>query len=407
MFEMNILFINNYYYVRGGSEKVFFDEIEILKKHNHDVTPFSRHYIKNTYSEYQKYFPSNLDYEGVNLLKKIVAAQNLIYSLEAKKKLFELLKSIKPDLIHAHNIYGRLTCSIIDAAKEKKLPVVMTLHDYKLVCPSYLMLCKGVPCERCKGRNYYNCFFRRCHKNNLVGSFIYSIEAYFNLILKKYEWISFFICPSNFSKKKHLEAGIPEEKLIRIPNFIESEKYKPNYEYKDYILYVGRLSKEKGVLTLLRSIKHIDVKLKIVGDGPMRNECERYIEENKITNVEILGYKTGKELEDLYKNSLFVVMPSEWYENAPMVILEAFAYGKPIIASSIGGIPEMVINEKTGLLYSPGDDNDLKDKICYLLNNPHMIKNMGKFARELVEKKYNAELHYKKLISVYKKALER
>lgn len=403
---MKILCTNNYYYIRGGSEKVFFDEMEILKKHNHDVVPFSRHHIKNIYSEYNKYFPSNLDYEKINLVKKVLAAKNLIYSLESKKKMFEALKSIKPDLIHAHNIYGRLTSSIIDAAKVEKVPVVMTLHDYKLACPSYLMLYKGVPCERCRGRKFYNCFLRRCHKNSLIASLIYSIESYFNLILKKYGWVSFFICPSNFSKKKHLEAGIPEIKLIHIPNFIDNEKYKPHYDHKDYILYVGRLSKEKGIMTLLRSIKYIDVKLKVIGDGPIRNECERYIEKNKINNVEFLGYKTGRELEDLYKYCLFVVMPSESYENAPMTILEAFAYGKPLVASNIGGIPEMVIHEKSGLLCAPGDHNDFKDKISYLLKNPLIIERMGKFARGLVESKYNADLHYQKLISVYNKALE-
>jgi glycosyltransferase involved in cell wall biosynthesis len=403
---MNLIFANNYYYIRGGSERVFFEEMELLKSHGHKVIPFSRNYDKNFQSEYSKFFPSNFEYENVPLNKKISAAFKLIYSFESKNKFNDLLNYFKPDIIHAHNIYGRLTTSIIDSAKSKKIPIVMTLHDYKLICPSYLMLLNGAVCELCKGSKFYNCVLTRCHKNSFVASSIYTVETYFNYFLKKYDYIKYFICPSKFALRKHAEGGIPEDKLVHIPNFINVSEFNPNYESGDYILYVGRLSKEKGIFTLLKAVKGIDVRLKIVGDGPIRKDCEEFVSENSIKNVEFLGYKTGNELKEIIRNSNFLIIPSEWYENAPMTIIEAFAYGKPIIGANIGGIPEMIIAGETGLLFQAGDYNELREKIIYLLNNPSLITKMGKMAREKAESEYSEEIHYQRLIEVYKKVLE-
>jgi glycosyltransferase involved in cell wall biosynthesis len=402
---MKFIFANNYYYFRGGSEQIFFDEMEILSAHGHKVVPFTRHFEKNIPSEYSRFFPPPMYYNGVSSIKKFMPAFKLIYSLETKAKFSELLNYTEPDVIHFHNIYGRLTSSVIDSAKSKKILAVMTLHDYKLICPSYLMLLNSKPCERCKGGKFYNSLFTLCHKNNFFASAIYTMESYFNLWFKKYDWIRFFICPSKFSMNIHLEAGIPEEKLVHVPNFIKLKNFEPNYEPGDYILFVGRLSKEKGVLTLLKAVKGLDIELKIVGDGPMREEYEKYARNKRITNVTFEGYKTGEELKTLYKNSAFVVLPSEWYENAPMTILETFACGKPIIGSDIGGIPEMIINEETGLLFETGEHNELKEKIKHLLINPSLIVQMGKEARKRAEEEYNAELHYKKLMEVYERAI--
>jgi glycosyltransferase involved in cell wall biosynthesis len=402
---MKLIFANNYYYLRGGSEHVFFDEMEILSSCGHKVLPFTRHFEKNIPSEYSRFFPPAMYYDDVSSIKKFVSAFKLIYSLETKAKFSELLEYAKPDVVHFHNIYGRLTSSIIDSAKSKKIPAVMTLHDYKLICPSYLMLLNGKRCERCKGGKFYNSLFMYCHKNNFLASAVYTIESYFNLWFKKYDWIRFFICPSMFSLKKHLEAGIPEEKLVHIPNFIKVKNFEPDYEPGDYILFVGRLSQEKGVLTLLKAVKGLDIELKIVGDGPIRKEYEKYVRNEGMINVTFEGYKSGEELKSLYKNSAFVILPSEWYEVFGLIAVEASAYGKLVIGSSIGAIPEIIINEKTGLLFEPGDNNGLREKMKYLLSNPSLITRMGKDARKRAEEEYNPELHYKRLMEVYGKAM--
>ena len=402
---MKLICVNNYYYIRGGADRVFFNEIEMLKAHGHEVAPFSRHYEKNLSSEYSRFFPGPIEYEKVSLFKELLASFKLIYSLESKKRISSLIGYFKPNIIHAHNIYGRLTSSIVDSAKIKGIPVVMTLHDYKLICPSYLMLFNRKVCERCKGRKFYNCILTKCHKDSLAASLVYTIETYFNYYFKKYEWIKYFICPSKFSFKKHLEAGISEKKLVHIPNFINVKNFEPDYEPGDYILFVGRLSQEKGVLTLLKATKGLDIELKIVGDGPLRNEYEKYVRNEGMTNVTFEDYKSGEELKGLYKNSAFAVFPSECYEVFGLIAVEAFAHGKPVIGSNIGAIPEIIINEKTGLLFEPGDYNELREKIKSLLTNPSLIIQMGKDARKLVEEEYNTELHYKRLMEVYGKAV--
>jgi glycosyltransferase involved in cell wall biosynthesis len=267
------------------------------------------------------------------------------------------------------------------------------------------MLTNRRVCEKCLGGRYYNCLLTRCHKGSLNASLVYTIEAYYTRIFNKYSHIRYFIFPSNFTLKKHADAGIPEEKLVHIPNFINVENFEPSYENKRYILFAGRLSREKGVLALLKAVKGLDIPVKIVGDGPMRVEYERFVEENSIDNVSFEGYKSGDELKELFRNSAFVVFPSEWYENAPMTILESFAYGKPVLGSNIGGIPEMVIDGETGLLFKTGDHPELKEKINYLFQHPSIIKEMGRKARERVEKEYNAEMHYNRLMYVYKVTL--
>jgi glycosyltransferase involved in cell wall biosynthesis len=402
---MICLFANNYFYLRGGSERVFFDEIEILRDHGHEVVPFSRQDDKNDATQYAHYFAPPLAYENVSMVNKITTSFKLIYSRECGRKFSDAIRQVKPDVIHSHNIYGRLTTAVLDSAGGMNIPVVMTLHDMKLICPTYLMLSHSEICERCKGGHFYHCTFRRCHRGGTIPSLIYTVEAYFNELLRKYERVRRFICPSLFLLRKHRDVGIPEEKLVHIPNFIDSSRIEPVFRKGTYVLYVGRLSKEKGVLTLLRALSGLKVNLRVAGEGPMRDEFETFVTETGLRNVSFEGYRAGEALTDLYRNAAILVFPSQCYENAPMTILEAFAHGKPVIGSSIGGIPEMVIDGVTGLLFKPGDYRDLREKIQYLLKNHSLIETMGKNARKKVEDEHNTELHYQKLIEVYNRAL--
>ncbi|MBI2412858.1 MAG: glycosyltransferase family 4 protein [Deltaproteobacteria bacterium] len=400
---MKLVFANNFYYMRGGSERVFFDEIEMLERGGNEVAPFTMRFEKNFPSPYSRFFAPELKYEGIGLAKKARASAKLVYSKDARKSFSGLLESFKPDIVHGHNIYGRLTTSIVDEAKARRVPFVMTLHDYKLVCPSYLMIRNDAVCEKCAGKSFYNCLLSRCHKGSLVSSLVYTVESYFASALKKYDWVSRFISPSLFLLKKHLEAGFPEKKLVHIPNFIKVNEFEPVYSNKGYILYVGRLSKEKGVITMLKAVKGLDVELKIVGDGPMRKEYEAFAKENGISNAAFEGYKTGDGLKDMFRGAAFIVFPSEWYENAPMSILESFAFGKPVVASTVGGVPEMVVDEKTGLLYPMGDYKALKERIKYLASSPSKIAELGRAARLKVEGENNAERHMTMLKGVYEK----
>ena len=401
---MKILFINNYFYRRGGVETVLFDQIEQLKRHGHDVAIFTRHHKNNIHSDYEEYFAPEFEYKNVSLPEKFSAGLKLIYSFETKKCLSRLLNDFKPDLIHCHNIYGRLTTSIIDAAKQSGIPLAIDLNDYKMICPSYLMSYRGKVCEKCNTGQFYNCLIHKRHKVQFIPSLIYTIETYFNFIFKKYTWAKYLICPSNFLIQKHKAAGIPKERLVQINDSVNINKYKSDQTKGEYILFVGRISKEKGVLTLIKAVKNLFIPLKIVGEGPMSEEYKKYIKKNNIYNIHFEGHKSGSKLVDLYRHAAFIVVPSEWYEVFGLVIIEAFACAKPVIASKIGAIPELVIDRETGLLFKAGDHLELREKINVLFSNPSLIIEMGRNARKKVETEYNHEIHYHKLMEVYEKA---
>jgi len=403
---MKILMAHNWYFVVGGADRVFFETMKLLEKHGHTVVPFSMKDKRNYDSAYKEYFVNEIDYSTIKpSMDNLKTAIRMIYSTEAKKKIDALIQKTKPDIVHLHNIYGRLTPSILYALKKNNVPVVMTLHDYKLICPAYNMLRDGKVCEICKGGKYYRCITTKCHKKSYLASLVYALEAYIYTLLKTYlRHIRYFVTPSKFMQNKLIEFGIPQDKLVHMPNFVSFQAIKPTYSNKSYLLYSGKLLRTKGLITLLQAVKELpDVNLLIAGAGDMKEELEAYVKDNKIKNVRFLGYLGEEELHKILEESLFVILPTECYENAPMAVLEAFAHGKPVIGADIAGIPEMIKNGETGLLFEPGNKQTLREKIRYFVSHPEMIVEMGKNARNKVEAEYNADLYYQRLMDVYKR----
>jgi glycosyltransferase involved in cell wall biosynthesis len=398
---MHIAMANNYYYLKGGAERVLFEEKKILEANGHKVAVFSQTHPSNEYSKYAYYFLPFKDWRNASWLGRIPTALSIMYDRRTGRSFQRFLETAKPDLVHAHNIYGGLTTSIIDTAQRKNVPVVMTLHDYKLICPSYLMLNRGSVCEDCHGRDFIHCVLNRCHKESLAASGVYCIESYLNRWLGKYNAVRYFICPSRFSLKKHTELGIPENRLLYIPNFINAAEHEPVYDEGNYALFVGRLSKEKGIGTLLRAAENLDVPVRIVGHGPLRAEYDRHVQERDMAHVKLEGYKSGDDLRRLYANAAFLVLPSECYENAPMTILEACAYGKPVIGSRIGGISEMIEPGRSGLLFTPTDAGELGECMQTLWHDKSLRSKMGRAAREKVQKEFSSEAHYEQLMDLY------
>lgn len=403
---MHVLQLNNYHFVKGGAERYYFEVSKVLEEHGHRVLHFSVEDQDNIQSPYSAHFGRAMSFDtGQGILKKIETASRMLYSFENKNKMRNFLAEYDVDIAHAHNIYHRMCPSVFDVLRKKNIPVVMTLHDYKLGCSIYTFYRDGRICTECLSIGKRRIIRNRCTKGALTLSLFHWLESKLHGLLDIYNKnVSFFICPSIFSLKKHAEIGIAEKKLVHIANFINVADYEPDYENMDYVLFVGRLSQEKGILTLLKAIKGIDMTLKVVGDGPMRDEYEAYARDNNINNVVFEGHKSGEDLKALFSNAAFLVIPSEWYENAPMTVLEAFAYGKPVIGADIGGIPEMVREGRTGLLFNPGDYQELYEKIKYLLLNPSVIRQMGKEARKKAEEEYNSEIHYQRLIKAYESA---
>lgn len=404
---MKISFANNFYYLRGGAERVFFDEILWLVQKGNKIIPFSRQSPKNSKTTYAHFFLPVIDYENLNFVNKTKAAFNIIYSLPIKKRFASLLDQEQPDLVHGHNIYGGLSYSIVDAAKDRGVPFVLTLHDLKLACPSYLMLHRGEICDRCGTGNFWHCITQSCHKNSLSASIVNTAEAYFNKIFRKYGWIHRFLCPSQFLLEKIANAGIPRNKLVYLPNALNPMAYEPNYSKGKYALFAGRLSREKGVLTLLKALKHLRIPLRIAGTGPLESECKAFVATHNMHHVAFEGHCQGEKLKDLFQQAAFLIIPSEWYENAPMSILEAFAYGKPAIGSRLGGIPEQIIQDETGLLFEAGNAQELAESVAELWSNPSKIQRMGINARRRIETEFCSDLHVKRLLEIYSEVVTR
>ena len=404
---MKILQINKFFYLKGGPERYIFSVSELLKTKGHDVAFFSMEHQNNVVCEWNKYFVKNIDYIKKHRLKEqIKIFKNTLYSKEAEKKMIRLLDDFRPDIAHIHNFNHQLTPSILFALKKKKLPIVMTAHDYKLVCPSYSMLNHGKVCELCEGKRFYQCLRTKCHKNSFGKSFLVTLESYLHhQVLNSYRFIDYFLCPSKFIMNKLQKMGL-KGNFVHLPNFVSVKNLMPIKERKmNKLVYWGRLSYEKGVDTLVEAVKGLQVELKLIGEGPMRAKIEKKIEQDNINNVKLLGYLDKDVLLSRVRNCGVAIIPSECYENNPVSVLEAFALGIPVIGSRIGGIPELIKDGETGLLFEPGNVKDLRDKIMNLLSEPDEVAQMGENARVLVEKKYNPELHYEGLAKVYNDAI--
>lgn len=404
---MKILLINKFLYPKGGDAVSTLLTGRLLSEKGHRAVFWGMEHPENQEYPYKELFVSFIDFnKPMGLFQQVKTSLNLLYSFEAKNKIKKLLKMGIPNVVHLNNFAHQISPSILKVFKKYKIPIVMTLRDYKLVCPAYTMFLNGKICEKCKNGKFYWCFFHRCTKNSYLKSFLNVVEMYLHhKILHIYNEIDIFIATSKFLKKKIKEMGL-KGKVVLLPNFIYSDKIKPFFEWKEKSLsYFGRLSPEKGICTLLEAIKGLDIKLKIFGDGPIRTYLEEKVSKEKIKNVRFFGYKSQYELRNEIKNSMFVVFPSEWYEPFGRTAIESFALGKPVIGSRIGGIPELIKDGETGLTFETGNADDLRKKILYLINDPHKAVKMGKNARKFVEEKFNSEKHYQRLMEIYQIAI--
>ena len=403
---MKVLLINKFFYLRGGSEKTFFDTADILQKKGHRVLFFSMNASENRSSAYAPYFVSEVDYESPRSLKnKITSAGRMLYSFEAKNRLAKLLTMEKPDIAHLHNIHHQISPSILHTLASHHIPTVMTLHDYKIVCPVYTLLSQGRICEKCAGGNYFHCWVQKCCKDSRIKSLLSAAEMYLHhSLLHTYRFVDVFTSPSRFLISKTTQMGFSRE-VLYLPNFINPDDYAPlATKTGNDIIYSGRLSAEKGLFTLLKSLKGINVRCTIYGEGPLREELETYARTKDLSRVIFAGHVQHERLIQAIQQALLVVLPSEWYENRPYAVLEAFACGKPVIASAIGGIPELVADGRTGLTFQPGNYIQLRRKILDMLSDSAKINDMGKTARRFVEQHCSPDKYYHKLMNIYRTA---
>lgn len=402
---MKVLLINNLHRKRGGADVVYFNTAKLLEANGHEVCFFS---IKTGDMESvgdTSLFAPSQDKEGF-----IGRVRDYCYNKSAATSIQKVIDVYHPDIAHVHLIWGGLSPSILEVLQCNHIPVVHSVHDYRMICPAYTFRSiDGRICEKCKGGKYYKCVLKRCSKGSLAQSVLMAFEMYNrNRKYSPTNLIDGFVFVSEFARQKHLEFNSAFKRVpsIVLYNFWSGDR--PDFSTSvtksdSYYLYYGRLSREKGIHTLFSAFsKRPDLLLKVVGDGPEREELVNYCQLNKVSNIEFLGYKTGNELFDIVSGARFVCVPSEWYENNPMTIIESYALGTPVIGAKIGGIPEIIEVGKTGYVFESGNVNELVDllvKTSQISNSEY--DDMRKSVCAFADQKFSKEEHLKELVAFY------
>lgn len=413
---MRILLVNYRYFISGGPEKYMFNIKAMLEQHGHEVIPFSVHSNKNVETEYARYFVEPIgsrDATYFDECKKTprVILQMLsrsIYSVEVEKAIQKEIREVKPDLVYVLHFVNKLSPSVLRGAKKMGLPVVLRLSDYFLLCPRFDFLYDKKPCEDCLSCGYRTCIRRRCVKGSLFASAVRVLSMKVHKWMDIYRNVDAFVTPSEFLKKKLAANGFDESKIHCIPTFTTSKTQLGEPKVGSYGLYFGRISEEKGVETVVKAFEKLpDRVVKIMGDDTTE-EARRlmaYVRENNLTNIEFLGFKAGEELEEVIKGARYTLIPSVWYDNLPNTALESFQYSKPVIASNIGSLPELVEDGVNGFLFTPGDPEALAAKVK-LLDADAVAETMGAASRARLEQRFAPEKHYDALMAVFETALQ-
>jgi glycosyltransferase involved in cell wall biosynthesis len=398
-----LIAINNYYYDRGGSEAIFFAHNRMFEALGWNVVPFSMQHPQNHPTPWSKYFIDDLEMHGdYSMAQKLARLPKVIYSFEARRRLDQLITRVRPDIAHGHNIYHHISPSVLGLLKSRGIPTVLTLHDLKVACPAYNMLSPQGVCEACKGGKVYNVVANRCIGGSAAMSLVVMMEAVVHKLIGSYrKHVDAFIVPSRFYIDKFREWGMPQERFKHVPNFVDAAQYTPNYEPGDYYLYFGRIIRQKGVATLIRAAAAARKKLLVAGTGPELEQMQA-LASSLNADVTFAGHLGGQKLHDAVRGSRAVVLPSEWYENAPVSLLEAYALGKPVIGANIGGIPELV-REDTGTCFASGDVASLTAALeDFDLRQRPDVEAMGRAARRWVAEHFTVDMYRQRIMAVYR-----
>ena len=395
--KMRILIANKFYYPRGGDCIVAMNLERLLKAQGHDVAVFAMQYPENVDSGWNDYYPSQVDFAG-SLGNKIKAAKRLMGWGDISASFNKILDDFKPEIVHLHNIHSYLSPVLAKLAKSRGCRVLWTLHDYKLVCPSYACLLQERPCEKCIGHGKMHVLKNRCMKGSLAASAMAYIEAlkWNRNVLERHT--DAFICPSQFMASKMRKDGFDPKKIQVVCNHIDPEKQRLfdslNVEREDYYAYVGRLSSEKGVETLLNVASKLPYSLKLAGDGPLRKHLEQQYAGCK--NIEFLGHQNAQQVAALLSRAQFSVVPSEWYENNPLSVIESLCAGTPVVGARIGGIPEL-IDESNGITFSSGN----REELTTTINQAYSVEWHHATIKEKANLRFSPNEHIKQIFDIY------
>lgn len=382
---------------------MFLEQNRIFTEMGWRVVPFAMQHSNNLATPWSDYFVSEIEF-GVpySMVQKLVRIPKVIYSFEALRKLARLVDMVQPDVCHAHNIYHHISPAILSLLKDRGVPIVLTLHDLKIACPAYKMLTHDGVCERCNGGRLYNVVRHRCIKQSISLSTLIMFESLLHRMLGSYSKnVDRFVVPSRFYLEKMVEWGWDRDCFVYIPNFVDIAALRPNFSVGRSFLYFGRLGKEKGIATLIRAVAAADVSLQIAGVGP-EEEALQLLATTLEANVMFLGFLSGSALHEAVRSARAVILPSEWYENAPLSIMESYALGKPVIGADIGGIPELIRERETGITFESGSVESLAAALRRFSGAPDKeLSEMGRCAREWMKSDFTAEKYRKRVSKLY------
>lgn len=412
---MKVIVVNYRYFVAGGPEKYMFKFMEAAKKRGIEIIPFSVKNPRNESTIYSEYFANPradaLDYADTKMtLKNLFGIfRATVWNYDAEKKLRKLIRDTKPDAIYVLHEINHLSPSVIRAATKENVKVVHRISDFFMFCPKYDFLCENNICESCLHGNYSKAIKMKCVKNSKSGTILRVIAMKLYSFLKIFDEVDKYICTCEFSKQKLIQGGIKSDKISCVPTFIDSSKIKPNYDHDKYFLFLGRMAHQKGVIYAVEAMKYLkdtEYVLKITGDiadSPYDREILKCIKDNQLEDKIIFtGFKQGKELDNIISMSTCVLCPSIWYENMPNTVIESYAYGKPVVASNIGSLAEIVIDGETGFLFEIKNSKDLADKLNKFINDDRLSGRLGKNSRIRCENIYSVDNHMNKVISILK-----
>jgi glycosyltransferase involved in cell wall biosynthesis len=402
---VRILHVNKFLYRRGGAEAYMLDVSALQSVKGHEVAFFAMSHPMNRSSRFESHFPDNVEFNPPpsSIKGRMRAAGRLLYSPAAKHGMERVLDEFRPDVVHLHNIYHQLSPSILRAVRQRHLPAVMTLHDYKLVCPTYLFLAHGEVCEACLGGHFYQAILKRCNEGSIAASSLNALELTVHTATKAYSPVNLFLAPSRFLLGKMTEGGVYPDRLRLLPNFVDASGISQKTQAGGGVVYAGRLSKEKGIDVLIEAAARLGISLDIAGDGPDRQLFEALAQRLDV-DARFHGHLPKGRLHDLVRSAAVSVLPSRCHENQPLGVLESFCCGVPVVGTTLGGIPELVHPGKNGELVDPNDPASLAKSLEALLSDRDRAYRMGAAGRTMVQAEFSPQRHLERLDELYEEA---
>jgi glycosyltransferase involved in cell wall biosynthesis len=391
---MKILLTHNTYQDRGGEDVVCVQERELLESAGHEVVEYQRH---------------NSEIRTYSTLRKISLLGRTVWAGDSRKEFAGLLRQSRPDVVHIHNTFPLISPSIYWACREERVPVVQTLHNYRLFCPGANFSRDGRTCEDCIGGSFWKGVQHGCYRNSRVQTAPVALMLYVHHARKTWHrMVDCYIALTGFARNKFIQAGLPADKIVIKPNCVDPD---PGMKSGtgSYALCVGRVSQEKGVPTLIEAWRQIPQKypLRIIGDGPARAQLEAECKAQGLSHISFLGHQPRERVIEAMKQARLVVFPSELYENLPLTIIEAFACGTPVLASRLGAMPEIVEEGRTGWLFTAGSADDLARATQCAWEQTQSLRTLGEQARQEFEARYTAEANLQQLTQIYQNVIER